>query len=773
MSDTVVHRLIVRLSGDPQNLIKTMEKVQQKMQTVGLLMTTFVTAPVAAFGSLAVREFMKFDQAMTESTSIMEATTEQMDRMRETALEAAKGSVKGPEEIARAYFYLASAGLNAEQSISAVGLVTKFATAGAFDLARATDLLTDAQSALGMTSKVTAVNTVNMARVSDVLVKANVLANASVEQFSTALTSKAGSAFKVFNKDIEEGVAVLAAMADQGIKSELAGNNMARIMFLLSNSAQNNQAAFKKYGFSLYDANGKMRNFADIIQNLEQILEPMNDEMKSATLTALGFEARIQGAIMPLIGTSNAIRRYEAELRNAGGTTKDVSDKQMKSLSNQIKITWNQIKVMAIGIGERLAPSVRVLNETIDNMISYWNELSPAMKTVILYMAGFAAAAGPVLLMTAKMIVAWKALTLNTVALGIALKGTVFLAFITGAYLAGKALHELLPWVKRARAAMEEMDSAHAAAMSNMAKRHSETMKQIVAMDTPEEKKVGVNKGLKEAKNEVKKYNREVMEAQRIIDDMNKQWFTTQETIDANEQRLEQALARREEAERNLNNLVEYRTSLEQEANVAIAEQANALAEVEEAIANMVTDLTAERETLGMSSREAAIWQLAHEGATESMLAEVKAIDREITAMEKYNELMEEGKKVVEQYRTPMEKLTQAREDYQRLLDVGAIDVDTFDRANKEALDAYNKELEKTDEKANIKLRMDATSVRAGSAEFERMIADIRPQSSFTSSTTMKSKKEDEMASSLKRLVELEEERRRTQMLDIGIAEIA
>ena len=58
-----------------------------------------------------------------------------------------------------------------------------------------------------------------MSRVSDVLVRANTLANATVQQFSTALTSKAGAALKSFNKDVEEGVAVLAAMADQGIKA--------------------------------------------------------------------------------------------------------------------------------------------------------------------------------------------------------------------------------------------------------------------------------------------------------------------------------------------------------------------------------------------------------------------------------------------------------------------------------------------------------------------------------------------------------------------------
>src|SRR5690606_21262168 len=105
-----------------------------------------------------------------------------------------------------------------------------FATAGAFDLALATDLATDAQSALGMTSKDVAKDQENLIRVTDVLVKANTLANANVQQFSEAITNDAGAALKAFGKDIEEGAAILAAYADQGTKGQVAGSNLSRVM---------------------------------------------------------------------------------------------------------------------------------------------------------------------------------------------------------------------------------------------------------------------------------------------------------------------------------------------------------------------------------------------------------------------------------------------------------------------------------------------------------------------------------------------------------------
>jgi len=250
----------------------------------------------------------------------MKVTQQQTEQMRQTAISLSGESSKSATDLAQSYFYLASAGKDAAQSMALLPKVTAFAIAGAFDMATATDLLTDAQSALGMSVKDNVTqDMLNLVRVSDVLVKANTLANASVEQFSIALTSKAGASLKAFNKDIEEGVAVLAAFADQGVKAELAGNQLDRVIRLLSNSSMDNAEAHKRLGFSVFDNEGKMRNLGDIIGNLENILAGMSNQTKVVTLDMLGFEARVQQAILPLLGTSEAIKEYERELRRAGG----------------------------------------------------------------------------------------------------------------------------------------------------------------------------------------------------------------------------------------------------------------------------------------------------------------------------------------------------------------------------------------------------------------------------------------------------------------------
>jgi TP901 family phage tail tape measure protein len=344
---------------------KKLTGVTKGLDQLGKTATYALGAVAAAAGAIAiasVREFAKFDGAIQKSVSIMGDLSDTMrGEMSDAAREVAKTTTFSAEQAGESFFFLASAGLSAEQSIGALPQVAAFAQAGMFDMALATDLLTDAQSALGLTVDDTQQNMENMARVSDVLVKANTLANASVEQFSTSLTTKAGTALKALGKDVEEGVAVLAVFADQGIKAELAGNQLAIVLRDLTTKAIKNKSAFKEMGVSVFDADGEMRNLADIVSDLEGAMSGMSDETAKATLLQLGFTDKSVSAIQALLGQSDAIRNYETDLRSAGGVTQEVADKQLKTFNAQLALLQSAFIDVAISIGEQITPALQDL----------------------------------------------------------------------------------------------------------------------------------------------------------------------------------------------------------------------------------------------------------------------------------------------------------------------------------------------------------------------------------------------------------------------------
>lgn len=405
MSSAVVDRLMVILDGASAPYMQMLKdaEVQTRASAERLAghmnkAVLAVSGATAAAMGASLGAYASFDAAMTKSTAIMVGLTDaQQATMRKTALSLSREGITSASDLAEAYFFLASAGLDAEQSVAALPMVSKFAAAGAFDMALATDLLTDAQSALGLASKDAAVNLTNMTRVGDVLVKANTLANGSVQQFAKSLTTKAATAMRGLGKDIEEGVSILAVYADQGIKGEMAGEKLTVMLREMQQATSKNADQWKAMGLAVYDGNGKMKSTADLVEMLEKKLAGMSDEQKYATYTLLGFRAEAMGAIAPLIGMSSNLRNYEKALRSAGGTVQSVSDKQLTSFTAQMTIMKNQITAVAIEVGEILAPSVLYLNSILSNCIEKWHDLDERVKQIIVTVAKVGSVLGPTL----------------------------------------------------------------------------------------------------------------------------------------------------------------------------------------------------------------------------------------------------------------------------------------------------------------------------------------------------------------------------------------
>jgi TP901 family phage tail tape measure protein len=388
-----------RLALAADRAAKAARRMGTSMQNVGRNMTMYVTAPMLALSGAAVSAFANFDDAMVKSMAIMGDLSDTMKKdLAATARDVAKSTSFSASQTAEAYYFLASAGMDAAQSMAALPRVAKFAQAGAFDMARATDILTDAQSALGRVMKDPIANMKEMTELSDVLVKAATLANASVEQFGRALTNKAGTAMRDLNIDIETGVAVLAAWADQGIKAEEAGEKFNIITRDLQTAIRKNGQVFKDYGISVFNAEGQIRNLADIIGDLERALGPMSTEQRSATLALLGFQDRSVIAIRSLIGMSEKIREYEAGLRKAGNTTDEVAARQLESFKEQLGLVKSEIADVAIEIGATLAPVVLDLAKELRDLVKAFNELDEETQQTIFKVGGIAMAMGPLLL---------------------------------------------------------------------------------------------------------------------------------------------------------------------------------------------------------------------------------------------------------------------------------------------------------------------------------------------------------------------------------------
>lgn len=392
------------------NFRNQVRRLGYDLTSLGQQISLYVTAPLAALGAFAAVQFARFDDAIVTSMSLLENIGPgTRGAMEKEAFKISAQSRTGPTDLAFSYFHLASAGFEAAEAIGALATVEKFAIAGAFDLnesgraggnslyamGRATTYLVDTQAALGLRTADVNQNLKNMVFVSDVLTKANIIANARVEDFAKSLTNKGGAALRMVNKDLEEGVAVLAAYAMQGVKAETAGEKLYIVLRDLQRASIKKPQQFARYKISVFDDAGKMRPIVEIIEQLERSFAGLSDQEKRAAFMAMGFQDRSVAATMQLIGMSHHIRRFEKDLRNAAGATDLVANRRLKSLTSQLIMTYNQIRIAAIGVGKIFEPAMLSANMTIRDGVKWWNSLSKTTQKWVVFILAFVAVMGP------------------------------------------------------------------------------------------------------------------------------------------------------------------------------------------------------------------------------------------------------------------------------------------------------------------------------------------------------------------------------------------
>lgn len=343
----------------------TMGKLTEVTKKTAVLMT----AAMGFIGVAAVREFGKFDEAMVHSLAILgDVSAGVREQMEGVARTIAKSSTQSAAEVAGAYQGLASAGLNAQQSMASLAAVERFAVAGQIDMNRSVLMLTDSVGALGLASQNAAEYSKNLLRVSDVLAAGANISQASVEELALALQGKVAGGLRLVNKSVEEGVATLGAFAKAGIKGLDASEKFSQVLRDLQVSALKQPQTWKAFGLSVFDATGNMRNFADIVQDLERQLAPLNSEEKRQTLTMLGFQDRSVSAMQALLGFSGTIREYERALKDAGGTTAQMAAIQMTSLNAQMTVLWHKVQDLGITMGQGFAPVITMLIRNFDDL---------------------------------------------------------------------------------------------------------------------------------------------------------------------------------------------------------------------------------------------------------------------------------------------------------------------------------------------------------------------------------------------------------------------
>lgn len=286
--------------------------------------------------------------AFDETTTATELSREVL---RQFAQEEGRTTAFSATQAADALNYMALAGYDANESLAMLPTVLDLAAAGSIDLARASDMITDAQTALGLTFEETSTMVDQMA-------KAASKSNTSVEQLGDAILTIGGTA-QFMAGGTERLNTVLGILADNGIKGAEAGTHLRNMLLKLSAPTSEGTKAMQELGLEVFDSSGKMRDMQEIVQDLGAAMEGMSDEKKIQYISDI-FNARDVTAVNALLGTTK--ERWEElgnAIENSSGAAQEMANIQLDNLAGDITLFKSALEGAKIAVSDVLTPSLR------------------------------------------------------------------------------------------------------------------------------------------------------------------------------------------------------------------------------------------------------------------------------------------------------------------------------------------------------------------------------------------------------------------------------
>lgn len=350
------------------------------------------------FAKDSVNAGMQFDASMSQVAATMGVSVESIEDLRDTALEMGSTTKFTATEAADALNYMALAGYDAQTSMGMLPTVLNLAAAGGMDLASASDMITDSQTALGLSLKETTTLVDQMAKTAS-------SSNTSVAQLGEAILTVGGTA-NYMAGGTEQIAAVLGVLADNSIKGEEGGTKLRNIILSLAAPTDKGAAALDKLGVSIFDAEGKMRDFSDIFPELKEAMSGLTEQKQIEAISQI-FNSRDIAAVNALMGTS--VERWNElgiAISGSAGAAEQMADTQMDNLTGDVTLFKSALEGAQVAVSDQLNPALREfvqsataglseitesgqLAEWVNNLINGFHELLPAITGVTTAMIAY------------------------------------------------------------------------------------------------------------------------------------------------------------------------------------------------------------------------------------------------------------------------------------------------------------------------------------------------------------------------------------------------
>jgi len=290
-----------------------------------------------------VRGFVDMDQALTSagakfqlSNMSAQDAAAAMQSLSQAARETGAQTEFTATQAAQGLEFLAMAGFDAKQAIAAMPAMVDLATASNTDLARASDIASDALGAFGLASDNATVQAQNLERITDVFAQTTASANVDMENLFETF-KMGGPIMTTAGQSLESFASITAVMGNAGIKGSLAGTTLKNAIQRLVAPVGKAKTQLKQLGVVVEDGQGNMRDIALILDDFAKATEDMGDAQRTAAISTVFGMRAVSGISTILDKGIPTLRGFRKGLEGAQGASKRMADEMRSSLLNRLK----------------------------------------------------------------------------------------------------------------------------------------------------------------------------------------------------------------------------------------------------------------------------------------------------------------------------------------------------------------------------------------------------------------------------------------------------
>lgn len=335
---------------------------------------------VAGVAGFAVKSAADFDKSMSKVRAATHASTAEIDKLREAALQAGQDTQFSATGAADAITELAKAGVSTSD-ILAGGLrgALDLAAAGQLEVGEAAETAASAMTQFKLKGA-------DLPHVADLLAAAAGKAQGSVHDMGMAL-NQAGLVAAQTGLSIEETTGGLAAFASAGLMGSDAGTSFKQMLLMVQAPSGKTKDLMDDLGISLYDASGNAKGLAQFAGELKAKLSGLTPEVRANAMAQIFGADAVRGASILYEQGAEGIQGWIDKV-NDSGYAAETARIQTDNLAGDLERLKGSVETLAIQAGSGANGGLRQLVQIAESMVDAFAGLPPVVGSAITVLAG-------------------------------------------------------------------------------------------------------------------------------------------------------------------------------------------------------------------------------------------------------------------------------------------------------------------------------------------------------------------------------------------------